>query len=64
MKVGETMNGACVLSVDEGSIAEELEIQAGDKILSINGKEIVDYLDYKFLSTSEEILMTVVKKEA
>ncbi len=62
MKVGEKMNGAYVLSVDEGSIAEELEIQAGDKILSINGKEIVDYLDYKFLSTSEEILMSVEKK--
>lgn len=56
------MNGAYVLSVDEGSIAEELEIESGDKILYIDGKEIVDYLDYKFLSMSEEILMTVQKK--
>ncbi len=62
MKVGEKMNGAYVLSVDKGSIAEELEIEAGDLILSIDGKEIVDYLDYKFLSTGEEILMTVKKK--
>ncbi len=50
------------MSVDEGSIAEELEIEAGDEILSINGKKIIDYLDYKFLSTSEEILMGVKKK--
>ena len=62
LKVGELMNGAIVLSVDAGSIAEELEIESGDRILSINGKEIVDYLDYKFLSTGEEILMTVEKK--
>ncbi len=56
------MNGAYVLSVDEGSIAEELEIESGDLILAIDGKEIVDYLDYKFLSTGEEIVMTVKKK--
>lgn len=58
----EKMNGAYVLSVDEGSIAEELEIKEGDLILSINDKEIVDYLDYKFLATNEEIVM-VVKKQ-
>ncbi|MBQ3181674.1 MAG: hypothetical protein IJB50_02840 [Clostridia bacterium] len=56
------MNGAYVLSVDAGSIAEELEIEAGDLVVSINDKEIIDYLDYKFLSTSEEIVMTVKKK--
>ena len=56
------MFGAYVLSVDEGSIAEELEIESGDLIVSINGKEVVDYLDYKFLSTNEEILITVKKK--
>lgn len=56
------MSGAYVLSVDEGSIAEELEIEAGDLILSINDREIIDYLDYKFLSTGEKILMTVKKK--
>lgn len=56
------MNGAYVLSVDADSIAEELEIESGDRILSIDGKEIVDYLDYKFLSMAEEILMAVEKK--
>ncbi len=55
------MSGAYVFSVDKNSIAEELEIKKGDLILSINGKEIVDYLDYKFLSTAEEIVMTVKK---
>ncbi len=56
------MNGAYVLSVDAGSIAEELEIESGDLVVSINDKKIVDYLDYKFLSTNEEIVLTVKKK--
>jgi len=56
------MNGAYVLSVDAESIAEELEIESGDLVVSINGKEIIDYLDYKFLSTNEEIVLTVKKK--
>ena len=32
--------------VEPGSIAEELEIEAGDILLSINGKEIEDVFDY------------------
>ena len=56
------MSGAYVLSIDAGSIAEDLEIESGDLILSINDKQIVDYLDYKFLSASEEIIMRVKKK--
>lgn len=56
------MKGAYVSSVDKGSIADDLKIKEGDLILSINGKEIVDYLDYKFLATAEEILMVVKKK--
>jgi len=55
------MHGAYVLSVDSGSIAEELEIESGDLILSIDGKKIIDYLDYKFLSTNEHITMQVKK---
>lgn len=53
--------GACVLSVEENSIAEEIGIESGDIILAINDMEIVDYLDYKFLSSAEEIVMTVKK---
>ena len=45
------MKGAYVSSVDKGSIADDLKIKEGDLILSINGKEIVDYLDYKFLAS-------------
>lgn len=55
-------HGAYVSSVDSGSIAEELEIEKGDLILSIDGEKITDYLDYKFLATNEHILMEVEKE--
>lgn len=54
--------GAYVLSVDPDSIAEELEIKSGDLILSVDGQKITDYLDYKFLTTNEHIVMQVLKK--
>lgn len=53
--------GAVVSSVDIDSIAFELGIVEGDKILKIDDVEIVDYLDYKFLSASSEFVMTVEK---
>ena len=42
-----------------GSIAEELEIEAGDKILAIDGTEIEDIFDYQFLvqDTYIEVLL-------
>ena len=55
-------HGAYVSMVDEGSIAEELEIVPGDLIVSIDGQKITDYLDYKFLATNEHIVMEVLKE--
>lgn len=37
-----------ISKVIEGGIAEELGIEVGDVLLSINGVEIVDIIDYKF----------------
>ncbi|MBO5929877.1 MAG: DUF512 domain-containing protein, partial [Clostridia bacterium] len=54
--------GAYVASVDSGSIAEELGICPGDLVVSVDQTPIVDYLDYKFLSTNEEIVLTVLKE--
>lgn len=38
-----------IKSVDPGSIAAELELEAGDRILAINDTEIEDIFDYQFL---------------
>ena len=37
-----------IRSVEEGSIAWELGIEAGDKLISINDNEIEDVFDYHF----------------
>ena len=44
-----------------GSIAEELELEAGDILVSINGKEIEDVFDYHYL-IHDEYLEVVVQK--
>ena len=44
-----------------GSIAEEMEIEPGDELVSINDSEIQDILDYRFLC-NEEYLTVVIRK--
>lgn len=45
-----------------GSIAEEVEIAPGDYLLKINDKEVNDILDYKFLSSDEDITLEIEKE--
>ncbi|MFT8347833.1 DUF512 domain-containing protein [Clostridium saccharoperbutylacetonicum] len=42
-------------------IAEEVGIEKGDILLSIDGNKINDIIDYKFLSADEEIVLEVEK---
>ena len=44
-----------------GSIAEELEIEPGDRLLSINGNEIEDVFDYHFY-VNDEYLTILIRK--
>ena len=44
-----------------GSIAEELEIESGDVLLSINQHEIEDVFDYQYY-TQEEYLNVLIRK--
>lgn len=45
-----------------GSIAEEMEIEPGDYLVSINDEEIKDILDYKFHIFDEYITLVIEKK--
>jgi putative radical SAM enzyme (TIGR03279 family) len=45
------------------SIAEEMEIEAGDYLLSINDTEIKDILDYKYQIFDEYIVVTIEKAD-
>lgn len=52
---------AIVNSVLEGSIAEELEIQKGDELLSVDGNKMQDMIDYNFYMKSELITIEIKK---
>ena len=52
-----------VKEIIKNSIADELGIEPGDKLLSINGQEIEDIFDYQFYSEDEEILLLIEKPD-
>ena len=54
---------ALVSDVLKGSIAEELQIEKGDEILSIDGEKMSDMIDYNFYCKSD-ILTIEVKKSS
>ncbi len=49
--------------VEKNSIAEELNLQKGDKILTINGLPIKDVLDYKNFLAEENVLLLIEKAD-
>ena len=50
-----------IVKIDEESIAEELDIEAGDKLLTINGKKPRDILEYRYLINDEFLLVEIQK---
>lgn len=52
-----------VKSIVSGSIADEMGIEPGDRLISINGQEIEDIFDYQFYSEDEELLLLVEKPD-
>lgn len=52
---------ALISEVSKNSIAQDLEFQKGEKILSINGEKPKDLIDYKYLMCSEEIEVEIEK---
>lgn len=50
-----------IIKIIPGSIAEEMEIEIGDSLLSINGTEVKDIIDYKFLMSDEFIEVEIEK---
>jgi len=48
-----------VTAVHPGSIAAELGLQAGTELLSVNGRELEDFLDWEFLTAEEQIILHV-----
>lgn len=51
-----------IKGVAKDSIAEEMDIEAGDFLISVNDTEIKDILDYKYQIFDEYIVVTIEKK--
>ncbi len=52
-----------IKSVLPGSIAAELEIAAGDRLIAINEREIEDVFDYHFYTNDEELVLLIEKPD-
>ncbi|MBR4723285.1 MAG: DUF512 domain-containing protein [Clostridia bacterium] len=51
-----------ILYVEPGSFAESAGLSKGDKIAKINGHEIHDILEYRYLISEPEVTLDVIKK--
>lgn len=64
MKLEEKeMSNLIISGVEDGSIAQEAGIEAGDRLASMNGQPVRDIFDYRFLSAEEEVLLEVSKPD-
>lgn len=48
-----------ISAVVPGSIAQEMEIEAGDVLLSVNGQVPTDVFDYRYLMNEENVLVLI-----
>ncbi len=55
------MEGLLVDYIQPGSIAEELEIEVGDRLVAINGQRLRDIIDFTFYADDEELVLEILK---
>ena len=51
--------GHVITGIKPGSIAEELGVEPGDRLISINETEIEDIFDYRYLTDDEELTLLI-----
>jgi putative radical SAM enzyme (TIGR03279 family) len=54
--------GVLIADVAENSLAQELELAAGDRVVRVNGRVVRDYIDFRFQTAGETELEITVKK--
>ena len=53
--------GHIIKEVKKDSIAEQLELEAGDSIIAVNNQEIEDIFDFEYLMNDEYVELLVQK---
>ena len=56
------MRGLLIKTVTPGSIADELGVESGDRLLSVNSHYLRDIIDYSYFSAADEELLLEVAK--
>ena len=46
-----------ITAVEKGSIAEKKRIHPGDRLVSVNGRPVIDVLDYRFFLAEERLTL-------
>src|SRR5881227_1288049 len=55
--------GVTITEVAPGTLGAELELEAGDRVVRVNGRTVRDYLDFRFHAGGEtELTLDVLKK--
>lgn len=55
--------GVEITEVTPSSLAAELDLEAGDRIIKVNGRVVRDYLDFRFQTGGETELIVEVRKQ-
>ena len=56
--------GVTITEVSAGSIAAELELEPGDRVMRVNGRAVRDYLDFRYQTAGETDLVFDVRKQS
>ena len=56
--------GVEIAEVLPESLGDELELEAGDRIIKVNGRVVRDYLDFRFQTSGETELVLEVRKKS
>ena len=56
--------GVEICGISPGTIAAELELEAGDRVMRVNGRVVRDYLDFRFQTAGETELTIDVRKSS
>jgi len=61
---GKRTKGVKIIDVSVGSLGAELQLQPGDTILSVNGRELRDFIDFRFFAGSEdEVTLDILRQD-